>query len=314
MKLTQLKTFTLALLVLINLLVVSANAERTTTYFHTDAVGSVVAATDENGDLLWRKEYRPFGTQINNSDATEDTSFTGKQFDKDTGLSYFGARHYDPMLGRFVSLDPVTPLAAAGSQPFMFNRYAYANNNPYRYVDPDGRAVVQARAKFFRDKKHEFTFTIKTETKGSALVSAIRNLIPGRPKHVKRIGEGFDFVTKGQQVGVKASDVDKNDRDAFFALEAAMKKKFEAGGGKPLDRKQMKDFLNSFRESKNITLRKTFRKHYGNKQGDITKLLDAVEFARERSGEHVAESEGFKARLRHSNNKAERIDKAVNGK
>jgi uncharacterized protein RhaS with RHS repeats len=42
-------------------------------------------------------------------------------------------RYYDPIAGRFLSIDPVA--ADAGS----FNRYWYANNNPYKNIDPDGR-------------------------------------------------------------------------------------------------------------------------------------------------------------------------------
>ena len=45
-------------------------------------------------------------------------------------------RYYDPIAGRFLSVDPVTTDADTG---YAFNRYAYANNNPYRYTDPDGR-------------------------------------------------------------------------------------------------------------------------------------------------------------------------------
>ena len=45
-------------------------------------------------------------------------------------------RYYDPIAGRFLSVDPVTTDAKTGA---MFNRYEYAKNNPYRYVDPDGR-------------------------------------------------------------------------------------------------------------------------------------------------------------------------------
>jgi uncharacterized protein RhaS with RHS repeats len=45
-------------------------------------------------------------------------------------------RYYDPVAGRFLSVDPVTTDAATGSS---FNRYNYANNNPYKYTDPDGR-------------------------------------------------------------------------------------------------------------------------------------------------------------------------------
>jgi uncharacterized protein RhaS with RHS repeats len=45
-------------------------------------------------------------------------------------------RYYDPGIGRFLSVDPVT---ADGNSGGNFNRYWYANNNPYRFTDPDGR-------------------------------------------------------------------------------------------------------------------------------------------------------------------------------
>ena len=45
-------------------------------------------------------------------------------------------RYYDPQIGRFLSVDPVTALS---SPVGMFNRYKYAANNPYRFADPDGR-------------------------------------------------------------------------------------------------------------------------------------------------------------------------------
>lgn len=45
-------------------------------------------------------------------------------------------RYYDPIAGRFLSVDPVTTDANTGE---LFGRYHYANNNPYRFMDPDGR-------------------------------------------------------------------------------------------------------------------------------------------------------------------------------
>jgi RHS repeat-associated protein len=56
-------------------------------------------------------------------------------YDADTGLTDMQARLYDPLIGRFLSTDPVE---FNSSSPFTFNRYAYANNNPYRYTDPSG--------------------------------------------------------------------------------------------------------------------------------------------------------------------------------
>ena len=120
-----------------------ASAADRTVYYHTDFLGSVVAATDESGALLWRESYRPFGERIDREVSTKENTpfYTGKPHDDDTGLSYFGARDYDPMVGRFLGIDP------AGVDPanlHSFNRYAYANNNPYKYVDPDGRLPVLA--------------------------------------------------------------------------------------------------------------------------------------------------------------------------
>lgn len=62
--------------------------------------------------------------------------FTGHVNDADTGLTYMQQRYYDPVAGRFLSTDPVLTDYNSGAS---FNRYTYANNNPYKYIDPDGR-------------------------------------------------------------------------------------------------------------------------------------------------------------------------------
>ncbi len=55
-------------------------------------------------------------------------------------------RYYDPGIGRFLSRDPVAANASTGAN---FNRYWYANNNPYRFTDPDGRAPLDKERKDF---------------------------------------------------------------------------------------------------------------------------------------------------------------------
>ena len=47
------------------------------------------------------------------------------------------ARYYDPVIGRFLSIDPMPFMAA---KPYMFNRYAYTGNNPMNRTDPTGMA------------------------------------------------------------------------------------------------------------------------------------------------------------------------------
>ncbi len=110
-------------------------------YFHNDISGSPMLATDASGAVLWKENYRPYGERLNNqaSGTAAQTGFTGKPFDAATGLSYMGARYYNPMLGRFMGVDPK---GFDEANIHSFNRYAYANNNPYKYVDPDGHSPI----------------------------------------------------------------------------------------------------------------------------------------------------------------------------
>ena len=119
----------------------SAIAAETVTYFHLDALGSPVAATDAQGNVVWTEQYKPYGERIQNDANAQGNSrwYTGHPHDEDTGLTYAGARYYDPVVGRFMAIDPKDFSEAS---LFSFNRYAYGNNNPYAYIDPDGRDNV----------------------------------------------------------------------------------------------------------------------------------------------------------------------------
>ena len=61
--------------------------------------------------------------------------FTGKQLDDETGLMFYGARYYSPILGRFITPDTVVQ---APMNPQTLNRYSYCGNNPVNLVDHDG--------------------------------------------------------------------------------------------------------------------------------------------------------------------------------
>ncbi len=113
------------------------------TYYHNDLSGSPVVATNQAGEVVWRESYRPYGERLKNESASQEnqTWFTSRHQDEDTGLVYMGARFYNPMLGRFLSVDAVRFVEP---NIHSFNRYAYANNNPYKYTDPDGRFAFLA--------------------------------------------------------------------------------------------------------------------------------------------------------------------------
>jgi RHS repeat-associated protein len=112
-------------------------------YYHVDAIGSVRAVTDEHGNVVRRHDYYPFGVEYAPPASTPDPlRFTGKERDVETGLDYFGARYYTSRTGRFTTVDPVMNTDAALTDPQRWNRYAYSLNNPFRFVDPDGRDPV----------------------------------------------------------------------------------------------------------------------------------------------------------------------------
>jgi RHS repeat-associated protein len=106
-------------------------------YQHTDALGSPVAVTNAAGAVIERSDYEPWGAIIGQPNRN-GIGYTGHMMDGATGLTYMQQRYYDQSIGRFLSIDPVSAEASTGEH---FNRYWYADGNPYKYTDPDGRAV-----------------------------------------------------------------------------------------------------------------------------------------------------------------------------
>ncbi|MGC1123355.1 MAG: RHS repeat-associated core domain-containing protein [Candidatus Methanofastidiosia archaeon] len=113
------------------------NGESHTFYYHNDRTGSTRLVTDENKNIVSAYTYHPFG-ETGIEEGSENYLFTGKERDE-TGLYYYGARYYDPDLGRFITRDPAGGHMEA---PQTLNRYAYCLNNPLKFVDPDGRDPI----------------------------------------------------------------------------------------------------------------------------------------------------------------------------
>jgi RHS repeat-associated protein len=110
------------------------------TYLHNDHLGSASAATTTSGAIAWTERYTPFGEALNKPSVNDDLAgFTGHIRDSATGLNYMQARYQDPVMGRFLSVDPVTFMDTG--DPGQFNRYAYAFNDPISHADPDGEVA-----------------------------------------------------------------------------------------------------------------------------------------------------------------------------
>ncbi|MBT1451701.1 RHS repeat-associated core domain-containing protein [Glaciecola sp. XM2] len=125
---------------LVSLLLFSNFLNAEVTYLHTDHLGSVVAKSNESGQVTYRYSYAPFGLVDNTQALSNKNSYTGHVYDDESDLVYMQARYHDPVIGRFYSNDPVDAISHLSTANGIhgFNRYAYANNNPYKFTDPTG--------------------------------------------------------------------------------------------------------------------------------------------------------------------------------
>ena len=113
-------------------------------FIHQDHLGSASRMTDANTYLIKKVGYTPYGSDAYEVNLAGDPElnykFTGKEQDS-SDLYYYGARYYDPNLGRFTTADDlITDLY----YPQALNPYSYCYNNPVKYVDPSGNSVLGA--------------------------------------------------------------------------------------------------------------------------------------------------------------------------
>ncbi|MDT7517135.1 RHS repeat-associated core domain-containing protein [Rhodoferax mekongensis] len=120
----------------------------TTSYFHKDQMGSVAAITDATGAVTERLAYDPWGKRrfINTTPGLTDRldAIVGVKTDRgytehehldEVGVIHMNGRIYDPLMGRFMSADPIIQ---SPDDLRSFNRYSYVWNNPMRMFDPTG--------------------------------------------------------------------------------------------------------------------------------------------------------------------------------
>jgi len=111
-----------------------------TNMYLTDALGSVletISAAPNSAAVQGNQVYGPYGTSRYQQGSMGTTKgFTGQYNDSLTGLDYYGARYYDPVVGRFLSVDPL-----AGNL-IGIDPYAYVGNNPETDSDPSGLRVI----------------------------------------------------------------------------------------------------------------------------------------------------------------------------
>ena len=101
-------------------------------HYVKDALGSIIALTDDTGVVKTTYTYDPFGNVTVSGEASDNPfQYTGRENDG-TGLYYYRARYYSPELQRFISEDPIRLWGR------NINYLSYVGNNPIKYIDPFG--------------------------------------------------------------------------------------------------------------------------------------------------------------------------------
>jgi RHS repeat-associated protein len=118
-------------------LIAERKNDSTMLFFHPDHLGSTSLITNSTGGAVDETFYEPFGAVLSGGNVSR-FDYTGKETDL-TDLEYFGARYYNPQIGKWTQ--PDTTLQDVYN-PQLNNRYTFVRNNPFTNFDPDGHIVL----------------------------------------------------------------------------------------------------------------------------------------------------------------------------
>ena len=123
------------------------------TYFYRkNAQNDIIALLDNNGSVVVKYKYNAWGKcKLLNADGFEITDnnhigilnpfrYRSYYYDHGIGLYFLKTRYYDPEIGRFMTIDDLSYLDPDSINGL--NLYAYCLNNPTKYIDPNGKAVI----------------------------------------------------------------------------------------------------------------------------------------------------------------------------
>ncbi|WP_265583775.1 RHS repeat domain-containing protein [Chitinimonas koreensis] len=125
-----------------NVALIETGLKSGTKWMHHDHLGSVIAVTDEAGAVVARYRYDPWGNQVRSAGSVDPTrrGYTGHEEIDGLGLVNMNGRVYDPVVARFLSVDPVLQDASNWQN---YNRYSYVLNNPLMLTDPSGYSFME---------------------------------------------------------------------------------------------------------------------------------------------------------------------------
>lgn len=122
-------------------------------WYHSNNKGDVVGLTKQNGNSHHNYRYEPYGAVLpengNFTDPHNHYTLTGKEFDENTGLVWFGARFYEPETGVWMNQDVYRGRL---SEPGSLHRFMYVNDNPINSFDWYGYWSTETAKNWFESK------------------------------------------------------------------------------------------------------------------------------------------------------------------
>ena len=131
-------------------------------YLIGDHLGSTSLVINSAGQQVAKQSYLPFGEDwgVSATDLPTDFTYTGQREAEEIGLMYYVARWYDSDIGHFIQADTIVQEIISSQ---AFDRFAYVENNPIRYVDPNGFAKVIIFYGVYDDGTNSFRAAAETQ-------------------------------------------------------------------------------------------------------------------------------------------------------
>ncbi|WP_166923715.1 SpvB/TcaC N-terminal domain-containing protein [Flavobacterium poyangense] len=226
-------------------------------YYHPDHLGSTSYITVKNGSISQHVEYIAFGEILfeeHNSSFSSPYLFNGKELDRETNLSYYGARYLDMKTSIWLSVDPLIlredffeededNQSSTVFNPRNLSSYAYCYQSPVKFNDPDGEnpilgavlgaAVdygIQVASNYAQGKRGMDAFT-KNINLSSIALSAVEGGLTSGGSVIKKIAVKSAVLVVNNVVEIKTNDkggfeakVDKNPRNIIknVAIDATV--------------------------------------------------------------------------------------------
>ncbi|WP_264536548.1 DUF6443 domain-containing protein [Flavobacterium sp. N1736] len=133
-------------------------------YQYKDHLGNIRLSYNKDLTIVEENNYYPFGlkhqgynTAVTSTNPASKYKYNGKELQDEMGLNMYdyGARNYDPALGRWMNIDPLAEKSR------RFSPYTYALNNPVYFIDPDGMIAIPSPLEAAIMSKHVYGDKVK---------------------------------------------------------------------------------------------------------------------------------------------------------